>query len=218
MTIIERFGILAILLCALASVGCGGTEGNRQPVTETRTVSSFSKVDSNDGVETTLTIDPAQSGDVTLDVTAESNLLPYVRTEVSNDLLGVGVTDSIQSHMPMTVVGTVNDISEARAHNGSNLVVLGIDRDTLTIGAVDGARLTAAGTVDSLSAGGSGGATLTGADLMATTAQVGFSDGATAVLCVSGEVTGSVSDGATLTVVCGGDASGVNTPNGGTVN
>ena len=83
---------------------------------------------------------------------------------------------------------------------------------------MDGARLTAAGTVDSLSAGGSGGATLTGADLMATTAQVGFSDGATAVLCVSGEVTGSVSDGATLTVVCGGDASGVNTPNGGTVN
>jgi hypothetical protein len=116
------------------------------------------------------------------------------------------------------VLGSVSDISEAQVHNGSRLVVNGVDRETLTIGAVDGANLTATGSVDSLTAGGSGGATLTGSDLTATTAQVGFSDGASATLCVSGEVTGSVTDGASLTVLCGGDTSGVSTSNGGTVN
>lgn len=213
-----RFGLFCVCLCALASTACGTTEGNQQPATENRTVASFDQVDSNDGVETTLTIDPTQSGDVTLEVTAESNLLQYVRTEVSNDLLGVGISESIQSHIPITVVGSVSDISEAQVHNGSRLVVNGVDRDTLTIGAVDGANLTATGSVDSLTAGGSGGATLTGSDLTATTAQVGFSDGASATLCVSGQVTGSVTDGASLTVLCGGDTSGVSTSNGGTVN
>ncbi|MGB5810972.1 MAG: DUF2807 domain-containing protein, partial [Polyangiales bacterium] len=176
------------------------------------------EVTSSDGVETTLTIDPAQRGDVDLEVTAESNLLQYVATEVADDLLGVGITGSIQSNLPITVVGTVNDIREAQVRDGSVLVVEDIDRDTLTIGAATGARLTATGTVDSLSAAASKGATLAASDLMATTAEVRFSDGASAVLCVSDEVIGSVTDGATLTVVCGGDASGVSTSNGGTVN
>jgi len=205
-------------LTALLGASCATTEGNRELATETRTVSSFDRVDSNDGVETILTIDPAQSGDVTLEVTAESNLLPAINTNVSNGLLGVGVNGTIQSNLPITVIGVVNDISEAQAHNGSVLVVEEIDRDTLTVGAVDGAMLTASGAVNSLSVGGSGGASLSCADLMAIDAQVGLSDGASAVVCASGEVIGSVENGATLTVLCGGDTSGVTTSDGGAVN
>ena len=87
-------------------------EERQRKVLTNSTVSSFSKVDSNDGVETFLTIDPAQSGD----------------------------------------------------------------------------------------------------------AEVGLSDGTTAVVCASGEVIGSVRNGATLTVLCGRDTSGVATSDGGTVN
>lgn len=213
-----KYTLACIWLTALLGAGCATTEGNSQIETETRTVSSFSKVDSNDGVETILTIDPAQSGDVTLEVTAESNLLSSVNTNVSNDLLGVGVNGSVQSNVPITVIGIVNDISEAQAHNGSMLVVEDIDRDTLIVGAVDGAMLTASGEVTSVSVGGSGGASLLCAELVAIDAQVGLSDGATAVVCASGAVTGSVTNGAVLTVQCGGDTSGVTTSDGGTVN
>ena len=45
-----------------------------------------------------------------------------------------------------------------------------------------------------------------------------LSNGAIAILCVTGQVTGAVNNGASLTVVRGGDTSGVNTSHGGTVN
>jgi hypothetical protein len=212
-----RIALAIICLSAVGLAACATQEGNRDLQSENRTVSAFTQVDVNDAVEVTLTIDAAQSGDVTLEVSAESNLLPYVVTQVSNDLLGVGVSDSIQSHLSMTVVGTVSDISNAQVHNAALLVLEGIDRESLTVGTIDGASLTATGTVDHLIAGSSNGASLSCAELTATTAEVGLSQGGTATLCVSGQVTGSVDTGAVLTVLCGGDTSGVSTSDGGTI-
>lgn len=214
----SRVTFFALCLTALFCLGCGSTVGNNQPASETRTVSPFTLVDVSDGVEVILTVDPSQSGDVSLEVTAESNLLPSVVTTVSNDTLGVGVSDSVQSNLPITVTGTVNDIVSAQARRGSTLAVEEIDGETLNVGAAEGAMVTAEGSVDSLVATAADGATLTCGDLSATSAEVGLDNGATAILCVTGEVTGSVRNGATLTVLCGGDASGVSTSNGGTVN
>ena len=213
-----RIALAAVCLSAVCWAGCGTEQGNQQLGSETRTVSSFTQVDVNDAVEVTLTIDPAQSGDVTLEVSAETNLLSSVVTSVSNDLLGVGVSSSIQSNLPMTVVGTVSDISNAQVHNAAFLVLEGVERESLTIATIDAASLTASGTVGHLIAGSSNGGSLSCADLTATTAEVGLGTGASATLCVSGQVTGSVNDGAVLTVLCGGDTSGVTTSNGGTVN
>ncbi len=215
---ISNFNLLALPLSGVLCAACGSTVGNNQPETETRTVSSFTKANVNDGVEVTLTVESAQSGDVDLEVTAESNLLSSVVTSVSNDTLSVGVSGSIQSNLRITVTGTVADISDAQANNGSRLEIVGIDGETLSVGASNGASLTAEGTVDMLTVGSAGGATVNCGDLEATTAEVGLDNGASAIVCVSGEVTGAVTNGASLTVLCGGDASGVNATGGGTVN
>jgi len=214
----QRITLLALGLAAAFSAACGTTDGNYQLATETRTVSPFTLVDANYGVAVTLTMDPAQTGDVSLDVSAESNLLSSVATNVANDKLSVSVSDTVEAHLPITVVGTVNDISDAQAHNGAAIVLEEVDRETLTVGSQDGASLTAKGSVDSLTVTSADGASIVCGDLTATTAEVGLNNGASAIVCVSGQVTGSVDNGATLTVLCGGSTSGVTTSNGGTIN
>ena len=210
--------VFAVSLSVAFSAGCGTTDGNYQLATETRTVSPFTLVDANYGVEVTLKVDSAQTGDVSLDVSAESNLLNAVITSVANDKLSVGVDGSVEAHLPITVVGTVSDISGGQAHNGATIVLEGIDGETLALGSQDGATLTARGSVDSLSVTSTDGASIICGDLTATTAEVALNNGASATVCVSGQVTGSVDNGAGLTVLCGGGTSGVTTSNGGTIN
>lgn len=210
--------LLALIVSAAIWAGCGTVDGDYQLATETRTVSPFTLVNANDGVEVTLTVDSGQTGDVSLDVSAESNLLGSVVTSVSEDTLTVGVNGSVQAHLPITVVGTVSDISGAQVNNGATLAIEGIDRETLALGSQDGATLTANGSVDSLIVTSADGALISCDDLTATTAEVGLNNGASAIVCVTGQVTGSVDNGATLTVICGGSTSGVTTSNGGTVN
>ncbi len=208
----------ALCLSAVLWAGCNTTVGNYELATETRTVSPFTVAEVSDGVELVLTVDPEQTGDVSLEVSAESNLLGAIVTSVSEDELTVGVNGSIQARLPITVVGTVNEISEAQANNGATAAIAGIDSETLAVGAEAGATLTAEGSADNVVATASEGASLICGDLKATDAQVGLNNGASAIVCASGEVTGSVTNGATLTVLCGGDSSGVTTSNGGIVN
>jgi len=215
---ISRFTLLALPLLGVFCFACGSIlVGNGQPGTETRTVPPFTLVNASDGVQVRLTLDPAQSGDVSLEVSAETNVLSSVVTEVANNTLGVGVGGTVQTNLPIEVTGTVNFISNAQAYGGSLLALQGVDSDGLTLGSTEGASLSAEGTVNNLVVTAGDGGLLDGADLTATSAEVVISNGALATLCVTGRVTGAVSNGGSLTVECGGDTSGVITSTGGIV-
>ena len=215
----SRFTLLVLPLLGAFCFACGSTVvGNGQPGSESRIVSPFTRVNATDGVQVRLTLDSAQSGDVSLEVSAETNVLSSVVTNVSNETLGVAVDGTVQTNLPIEVTGTVNAISNAQAYGGALVALEGVDSDALTVGSTEGASLSAEGTVNALVVTAGDGGLLDCADLTATSAEVAISNGAIATLCVSGQVTGAVSNGASLTVVCGGDTSGVSTSTGGTVN
>jgi len=191
---------MSVCLGMLALAGCSDTlEGNGDVVTETRTVASFDAVDADNGVQVTITVDPAVTGDASLAVTTDSNLQEYLTTETSGTTLTVdttrtgGVTPTGEFH----VTGTVAAITDISVDNGANLELVGV-------GAA--ATLTA-----------DNGAQLDGNGFEVTTATVNVDNGGQLSLCATGTVTGDVGNGASLTVRCGGSTSGVETSNGGSV-
>jgi hypothetical protein len=196
-------------------VGCGVVIGNGEQATEARTVSEFSSVVADNGLLVAISIDPMASGDVELDVAAESNLIDFITTTVEDDTLTATVTESVDSTLQMRVVGVASGLAEATANNGATLDIDGVDQAAITLESDNGASLRAIGTVDELSLISNNGGSATLTDLEASSAIVEVDNGASATICVTGSITGSVENGADLTVQCGGDTSGLTVRSGG---
>ena len=193
------------VLCALvvvAAVACDGSatslQGDGERVTETRTVDGFDAVRADNGVQVFLTTDSGAEGDVQLAVTTDSNLQEFLTTKVSGDRLTV-TSDrhgGVSPTQGFDVSGTVAAVNSASADNGALIELLG-SADEVTFSARNGAHLDA----ESFEAG---------------TVNVDADDGARMTVCATSEVTGTVSNGAQLTVSCGGSVR-VETSGGGKV-
>jgi hypothetical protein len=94
-------------------------EGSGNPMTETRTISSATAVSLDASGELTITQGPTMS----LTVTADDNILPYLRTEVKDgtlhiDLVGTSAFSSFRTKVPIHFELTLPDL-QALAVSGS---------------------------------------------------------------------------------------------------
>jgi hypothetical protein len=190
---------LFLFVVLLAAVSCSELEGSGEVVTETRTVSDFTALEANNGVTVTLTIDPQAAGEVDLTVTTDSNLMEYLTTRVSGGRLTVSVdrSDRVMTTTGFEVLGAVRALDELEVNNGAEATIIGT-APSITLDINNGARLR-------------------GDDLEVGDAAVDVNNGASAVICATGTVTGEVANGADLSVRCGGDFSAVETSGGGLV-
>lgn len=202
---------------AMIMAGCTTIRGSGDLASEVRTVPTFSGVEARDGVEVDLVVDAQLVGAVALEVATDDNLLERLTTEVSGDTLRVGTEGSFTTKLGMKVSGDVPSLGSVSGSDGATLTVSNLDGDRLVATARDGAVVTVAGTVSRLIVDGSDGAVLDADRLTAETVEVSLQDGAEATVCVSGEVSGEVRDGALLIVHCGGNAGGVSVSDGGSV-
>ena len=198
--LMRRSLFLVIVLLVLGGSACSGSlEGNGDVVTETRTVSDFDIVRADNGVQVSLAVDPAATGDVVLTVTTDSNLQEFLITEVTGSTLRVapdrsgGVTPS----GAFDASGTVDIVTDVSVDNGAQVEIAGSLSD-VTLSADNGAQLD-------------------GEKLETTTATIDADNGAKISVCLSGTATGEVKNGANLKVLCGGNTSGVETSDGGAV-
>jgi hypothetical protein len=104
-------------------------EGNGQSQLETRAVSSVGKLDINGPVRVEVRVGPAPS----LQVEAESNLLPLVHTEVSGDTLRISVQGSFHSNSGLRVIYTTPQLTQINASGSGRLLVSGLNGDALYI-------------------------------------------------------------------------------------
>jgi hypothetical protein len=188
-----------ILTAAVLLAACSDTavEAGGEVVPESRTVSSFEALDATNGVHVILTIDPTVTGDVTLAVTADSNLQESLTTEVAGSTLKVSAdrTDEIADQL-FEVAGTVARLIDVSIDDGARAVLTG-SGNAITLSADNGAHIDAEA-------------------FTVTTADVNADNGSRTIVCATGAVTGDVTNGADLVVRCGGTISGVSTSNGGT--
>ncbi|MEO0602166.1 MAG: DUF2807 domain-containing protein [Myxococcota bacterium] len=201
----------------MIAAGCG-TRGNAEVVTEDRTVPSFTGVSSNNAIEVELVVNPKLAGDdVALQVEAESNLIAQISTEVSNDLLEVDVIENVDATRPMRVVGSIRAFGRAAANNAARVTVSGVETNAVVLSANNAGQISLTGTSATVELEANNGGRIEAPDLEVGNATVDLDNAGAATICVTGAVTRSVSNGGSLTVRCGGDISGVETRNGGSV-
>jgi hypothetical protein len=190
-----------ILVGVLALAACDESislQGNGDLVTETRNVSDFDALRANNGVHVVITVDSTATGDVALEVTTDSNLQEFLTTKVSGNKLTVssnrfgGVTPT----GGFDVLGSVAAIDDVSVDNGARVEITG-SAGNVTLSANNGAQLDAGA-------------------FEAATVEVDADNGAQMTVCATEEVSGEVTNGANLTVLCGGSMR-VNSSDGGSV-
>ena len=190
-----------VLLGAVALAACDGStslQGNGDGVTETRTVADFDAVDADNGVRVFLAVDPNATGEVVLEVTTDSNLQEFLTTKVSGGRLTVTANrvGGIRPTQGFEVSGTVAAMEDVSVDNGARVEVTG-SVGSATLSADNGAHLDAGA-------------------FEAATVEVDADNGAQVTVCATEEVSGEVTNGADLTVLCGGSMR-VNSSDGGRV-
>jgi Putative auto-transporter adhesin, head GIN domain len=184
---------LGLLLLTSCQSG-GGLQGDGAAKTETRPVGAFTAVDAATSVDVTVTHGAAGP----LTVTADTNLLPLLETEVRGGTLIVRFTSNVRPTVAKITVPAPH-LSGVHGAAGAHLRADGLDEDALAVDASAGADVHVAGKAKSLAAQASAGAVLDAAGLEAPTVTVHASSGAKMSLGAADTVTGDASSGASVT-------------------
>jgi hypothetical protein len=194
--------LLATIGIVAASAGCelGGTRGEGAVTTETRTIDSFSRIETSAGIGVSARIGPAGK----LEVRAQGNLLRLIVTEVKDGTLQMHSAHGYTTSEKVEVVVATPSLSGLVLSGGSVGQVDGLEADSIDIELSGGSRLTATGRAANLSLGLSGGSVANLQGLSTGTIALDASGGSNATLQASERVHGSASGGVRITVV--GDA------------
>lgn len=175
---------------AVTIVGSGVT------ASEARPVAGFSAVTVSGPFRVVLT-----PGAPSLEVTADDNVVPLVRSEVRGDTLFVDFTlgsVNLARTREITVRATAPELREARASGAAVLEMSGVEAERLTIDLSGAAAGSAAGVVGELTLLLSGASRWNGAALRARTVRATLSGASSALQRVSDSLRADLSGASTL--------------------
>jgi hypothetical protein len=174
---LAKTALLAVVLLAAC-----GPAGSGNIVSQERDIGQFESIEVSGGIDLTLTVDAGADGSVT--VIYDENLVDRIVTEVE------GSTLVIRSEGSFNVFGSGRRV-EVTTATLEELAVSG------------GSDVEAAGSLDRLVVGASGGSDLDLSDLVVDSMVIAASGGSDVTANVTGEIVGDVSGGSNLTI--GGD-------------
>ncbi len=152
--------------------------GSGKSKTETRTLDTFDRI----LVEGAATIDVTIGKPRPVTVTADDNILPVLKTTVSDGLLLIKPEVPIEPDTPIVVKIQTAALSEIACRGAADMHLRGIDNEKLTI-TIDGAgKVHAKGRTKELVADARGAGLLSLADLEAQTAHVSISGAGSAAV------------------------------------
>jgi Putative auto-transporter adhesin, head GIN domain len=203
--------IAAVLSSLLLLAACnwsdtiGGIKGSGNLKTETRKVENFTAI----VVSGSANLEIEQTGEESLEITIDDNLLPLYTTEVRNGILYIGfaegksLTWSWNGKGPRIKV-TVRDLRKLTISGAAAVKATKLDTDSLSITISGAASGSFAGRSDDLSINVSGAGSLDAVDLRAKRATV--------VVSGAGDVTVNASEELDARVSGAGDISYVGSP------
>jgi hypothetical protein len=128
--------------------------------TESRAVDSFSEIEVGSAIELEVTIGPAAD----LVVTADDNILPYLKTEVSRDRLNIYLDASSTSGIQVKVSATVPELKALVASGATRTTLIGVagEHFQLDLSGASTCQLTSDADVMDVKLSGASHGTLTG--------------------------------------------------------
>jgi hypothetical protein len=191
-------GALALTGAAVLAVGLSACAfvipGSGRVASQTRLVSGFHEVTVSDGAILIV----KQTGQESLRIVTDDNLIDQVRAEVQDGKLRLGFNRSqpFASRHGLRFEVEVKSLSALSASGGSRVEASGIATPTLRVEVSGGGRVTARGTATKQEVSTSGGATYDGRDLGSRSARVEASGGAHSVVNASDQLDARASGGA----------------------
>ena len=173
-----RLMTMLLVTFSLSALNCPAQEeGNGNVVKEERKVSNFNAVTVSSGINLQI----GQGSTEKVVVEAEENLLPYIKTDVSGEVLRIGIKGSFgnfHSHKRINVYVTAKELKALEASSGSRLKTENkIKADNLKISSSSGSSFNAeidCTNLDASSSSGSSGSARTSTRALT----VGYTDSA----------------------------------------
>jgi hypothetical protein len=178
---------LFLSACVFDSIG-----GSGKIVTEPRTVAGFSTVSLSGSGQ--VVID--QTGTESLTVTADDNLLPYIKAEVRGDTLELGLKDLMTNVRPTDDIVfklTVKKLDELSVSGSGKADARGVNQDRVHIKISGSGEVSAQGTANDLDLNISGSGGYRGEGMKSQRATVGISGSGHAVIAAGEKLDANVS-------------------------
>ena len=192
-----------LLPALLLLSGCYHSVDGGPEVSDTRSLSSFSKLRVQDG----LTVHFAPGATNEVEISTQQKVLENLLTDVKDGTLSVRLKPGVRvSSLEWTDVNVTGaDVRELNASEGSGLIASGLNADALTLAASGGSHIETTGTIGALHLEASGGSKVT------ATAQSADLDvsGGSQVSITADSISGEASGGSSITANADADLSGL---------
>jgi hypothetical protein len=144
--------LIALALAAGCNTESLKIHGNGHSQTQTRTVSDFTQVQNKSVLAVTVT-----PGATSVSVTADSNLLRYITTEVDGGVLVIDLTRGhLNTSLPLTAAVTTPSLTAIDSEGAGSLTAAGFNARDFTINASGAAAVNFQGNVATLTLGSKG--------------------------------------------------------------
>jgi hypothetical protein len=150
------------------SVNLGGISGSGNIVTEKRDVSGFTSVEAGGIFKVEITA----GRDFAVEVEADDNLLPVIKTEVSGGVLKIASDRHIRSHGPIVIRVSAPDIDGVEATGASTVSVANLNNREFSIDSSGASKVSAAGETGKLTLDISGASKVDASGLKAADANI----------------------------------------------
>lgn len=189
--------VLSIVL--IFSGGCGisgikGIKGSGNLKTETRNVSGFKKVEAQNALN--VIIDAGK--DFSMQLEADDNLLPLIKTEVSGDKLTISIKDSISSSRKPTIKISMPELAALDVSGASSGEVSNVKTDSLELAASGASQIKIVGEANKLKSDASGASGIDAEGLKVTDADVRASGASNSTVTVANELKADASGASTI--------------------
>ncbi len=172
-----------ILLLGLTISACScvfwGIRGNGKLRTETRKITYFTKLDVSGAYRLNIRYDK----DISLKITAEENLLPYIKTHIEGEWLKIYNTKNLSPRKEIVIDISANEITELISSGANNVKINDINTDDFVVSVSGAGSIKLEGECDNLTADISGAGNLDAEDLKALDVLVSVSGVGCAEVC-----------------------------------
>jgi len=190
--------VVALFVFALVAPACNTiaptVAGSGRLVADQREVANFTRIRVSTAIKATVIVGP----DVSIQVTADDNLLGSVKTDVTAGRLDISLSPGAKPSTTVEVDVTVPSLEDLDVNSAASAIATGINSSSFEAEADSAGTLTARGNADSVdvTANSAGSADVGGIPAQTATANVG--SGAQATVNAQISVGGSVDSGGIL--------------------
>ena len=183
--------ILTISLFAFIVSGCGfwGVRGNGRVKDQSRTIMEFDKIDAGGAFTLNVKVGPSPS----LKITAEENLINYIRTNVKGNTLVIDTKKNISPRKEIYIEITTPTLRAVDVSGANNITVYGIRGSDFEVDVSGAGNVNLSGEVDRFRVDLSGAGSINARELKAKDVRVSVSGAASADVYAKDYLDASVS-------------------------